>query len=197
MPTAAAPAGEPVAGAGPDAGRVTPAAGLPAIGDATTAEPSVVIEELPAEEPVVPTVIRSILRLPKTEIDAATLVVSQSSEETETSPASQVREPVKPGRWRSWASEESLIHDNPQVEEPAEYSELRKASGRFPKSVAWKELEANLVASRELTKLAREKEVAVMKERSRATRRNSWRRLIFADKEPRGPAKLVKVARLL
>ena len=31
-------------------------------------------------------------------------------------------------------------------------------------SVAWKELEANLVASRELTKLVREKETAVMKE---------------------------------
>ena len=31
-------------------------------------------------------------------------------------------------------------------------------------SVAWKELEANLVAFRELTRLAREKEAAVMKE---------------------------------
>ena len=144
----------------PTPGRVTPGAGLPTIGDATTAEPSLVTEELPAEVPVR----RSILRRPKTEIDAATLVVSQSSEETETSPASQVREPVKPERWRNWASEKSLAHDTPQVEEPAEYSELRKASGRSPMSVAWKELESNLVASRELTKLAREKEAAVMKE---------------------------------
>ena len=45
----------------PTPGRVTPGAGLPAIGGATTAEPSVVIEELPAGEPVVPTTIRSIL----------------------------------------------------------------------------------------------------------------------------------------
>ena len=139
-------------------------AGLPAIGDATTAEPSVVIEELPAEEPVFPTVIRSILRRPKTEIDAVTLVVSQSSKDTETSPASQVREPVKPERWRNWVSEESLAHDTPQVEEPAEYNESRKASGHSPMSEAWKELEANLLASRGLTKLAREKEAAVMKE---------------------------------
>ena len=85
----------------PTSGRVTPGAGLSTIGDATTAEPSVVIEKLPAEEPIVPTVIRSILRRPKTVIDAATLVVSQSSEDTETSPASQVREPMKPEGWRS------------------------------------------------------------------------------------------------
>ena len=68
-------------------GRVTPVAGLPAIGNATTAEPSVVIEELPVGDPVVPIEIRSILRRPQTRIDAATLVVSQSSEDTEISPA--------------------------------------------------------------------------------------------------------------
>ena len=148
----------------PTLGRIAPGAGLPAIGGVTTEETSVTIKELSAEEPVVPIEIRSILRRPKTGIDAATLVVSQSSEDTEISPAPQVREPVELEKWKSWASEESLAHDTPQVEEPAEYSELRKLSGHFPMSVAWKELEANLIASRELTKLARQKEEAVRKE---------------------------------
>ena len=148
----------------PTSGSGTPGAGVPAIRDATTAEPSVIIEELPAGEPVVPIVIQSILRRPKTELGVATPVVSQSSEDTETSPASQVREPVKPEGWKSWASEESLVHDTPQVEKPAEYNESRKVSGHSPMSEAWKELEANLVASRELTNFAREKEATVMKE---------------------------------
>ena len=71
---------------------------------------------------------------------------------------------MKPEGWTSWASEESLAHDTPQVEEPAEYDESRKASGHSLISEAWKELEANLVASREITKLARENEATVMKE---------------------------------
>ena len=82
-------------------------------------------------------------------------------------------------------------------------------------SVAWKELENNLIASQELTRLAREKEEVVMKEWdnfhdyteareysekwytwSRVTRRKSRRRPIFAVNEPRGPARLVKIAKL-
>ena len=71
---------------------------------------------------------------------------------------------MEPENWRSWASEESLSHNAPQVEKPAEHSESRKDSARSLMSDAWNALKANLVASRELTKLAREKEEAVMKE---------------------------------
>ena len=193
----------------PTSGRGTPGAGLPAIGDVTTVEPSVVIEELPAGEPVVPTKIRSILRRPKVEVDVAALVVSQSSEEIEGAPTPQVREPVEPEKWKSWASEESLSHNAPQVEKPAEHSESRKDSGRPLMSDAWNALEANLLASRELTKLAREKEEAVMKEwdnfhdyaRAREFS-NTWynlvqdrqeesrRRSSFVGRELRGPARL-------
>ena len=148
----------------PTSGRGTPGAGLPAIESEVTAQTPVIIEELPAGEPVVPNKIRSILRRPKAELDAAALVVSQSSGDSEMPPPPQVGEPVEPEKGKSWASEESLAHDTPQVEEPAEHSESRKLPCRSPMSVAWKGLEANLVASRELTRLAKEKEEAIMRE---------------------------------
>ena len=85
----------------PTSGRGTPGAGLPSIESEVTAETSVVIAELPAGEPVVPTKIRSILRRPKAEVDVTALVVSQSSEEIEGAPTPQVREPVEPEKWRS------------------------------------------------------------------------------------------------
>ena len=96
-------------------------------------------------------------------MDVATLVISHSNENEKISPAPQVGQPGEPEKRTSRVSEESLAHDIPPVEEP-EYSKLWKLSTRSPMSVAWKELEANLVASRELTKLAREMEEAIMKE---------------------------------
>ena len=69
-------------------------------------------------------------------------------------------------------------------------------------SVAWKELETNLVASRELTKLAKEKEEAVMREWSdfhdyAGARQYSekWYSLVFAVNELRGPLKHGKAAK--
>ena len=89
----------------PTSGRGTPGAGLPAIESEVTAETSVVIQKLAAGKPVVPTKIRSILRRPKAEVDVAALAVSQSSEEIEAAPTTQVREPVEPEKWRSLASQ--------------------------------------------------------------------------------------------